>query len=258
MHYQNILLENREGTAILTINRPEARNSLDPQTWSELKDAINCCKDDLGAKVVIITGAGGKAFASGADIKAFAKRTVLDMMNSEANDILFHLTNMPKPTIAAIEGFALGGGNELGMACDIRIAGRGAKFGQPEVKLGLIASAGGTQRLQKLVGVGKAKQLLFTGTIISAEEAERIGLVEQVVEDGTALEAALDMAETIKANGPLAVRLTKMSINLGGSVDLRSGLYVEKYLQALAFTTEDKEEGISSFIEKRPPKFKGQ
>lgn len=258
MQYRNILLENRNGTAILTINRPEARNSLDPQTWAELKDAVNACKDDASVKVVIITGAGGKAFASGADIKAFTKRTVLDMMQSEANDILFQLTNMPKAVIAAIEGYALGGGNELGMACDIRIAAKNAKFGQPEVKLGLIASAGGTQRLQKLVGVGKAKELLFTGEFITAEEAERIGLVERVVEDGTALEAALAMAEKIKANGPLAIGLTKMAVNLGGNVDLRSGLYMEKYLQALAFTTEDKQEGIASFIEKRPPQFKGQ
>jgi enoyl-CoA hydratase len=234
------------------------RNSLDLLTWKELSSAFSALKNDAEAQVIVITGVGGKAFASGADIRTFQKRTVTDMMDSEANDILHLLTNLPKPVIAAIDGYALGAGNELAMACDIRIASKRSKFGQPEVKLGIIASAGGTQRLQRLVGTGKAKQLLFTGEIITAEEAERIGLVEMVVEDGEVLNAALNLAGKILTNGPLAVGLTKMAVNMGSEMDLRSGLYLERYFQALACSTEDKKEGVSAFLEKRPPVFHGR
>jgi enoyl-CoA hydratase len=256
--YGNINIENRNGTAILTINRPEVRNALDRQTWEELRSAFFAFKNDLDIQAIVITGAGGKAFASGADIRSFTERKVTDMMNSDTNDILHFLSNLPKPVIAAIDGYSLGGGNELALACDIRVATRRSKFGQPEVKLGIIASSGGTQRLQRLVGSGRAKQLLFTGDIITAEEAERIGLVEILVDDGEALNAALALADKIKANGPLAVELTKMAVNIGSDVDLRSGLYLERYFQALAFATRDREEGVRAFLEKRRPAFKGE
>ena len=209
------------------------------------------------AHVIILTGAGGKAFASGADIKALNARTVSEQMNSEVNDILYEITMHKKPVIAAVDGYALGGGCELAMACDIRIATKKSKFGQPEVNLGIIPGGGGTQRLQRLVGIGKAKELIFTGDIISAEEAERIGLIEKVVEDGTVLEAAIEMAKKIKAKGPVAITLAKQAINVGANTDLYSGLCFERYSQAIAFSTADKAEGTLAFIEKRPAQFKG-
>ena len=209
------------------------------------------------AHVIILTGAGGKAYASGADIKALNARTVSEQMNSEVNDILYEITMHKKPVIAAVDGYALGGGCELAMACDIRIATKKSKFGQPEVNLGIIPGGGGTQRLQRLVGIGKAKELIFTGDIISAEEAERIGLIEKVVEDGTVLEAAIEMAKKIKAKGPVAITLAKQAINVGANTDLYSGLCFERYSQAIAFSTADKAEGTLAFIEKRPAQFKG-
>ena len=178
-------------------------------------------------------------------------------MNSEVNDILYEITMHKKPVIAAVDGYALGGGCELAMACDIRIATKKSKFGQPEVNLGIIPGGGGTQRLQRLVGIGKAKELIFTGDIISAEEAERIGLIEKVVEDGAVLEAAIEMAKKIKAKGPVAVTLAKQAINVGANTDLYSGLCFERYSQAIAFSTADKAEGTLAFIEKRPAQFKG-
>ena len=258
MEYKNIKIEIENGIAIMTIDRPEVRNALDYVTWDEIRAGMRELKQSDDVCVIILTGAGGKAFASGADIKSLQSRTVKEQMNSEVNDILYEISILNKPVIAAVDGFALGGGCELSMACDIRIATKKSKFGQPEVNLGIIPGGGGTQRLQRLVGIGKAKQLIFTGEIISAEEAERIGLVQQVVDDGTVLEAAKEMAEKIKAKGPLAITLAKMAINVGANTDLYSGLYFERYAQAVAFSTEDKAEGTAAFLEKRPPQFKGK
>ena len=257
MAYQNIQLEINDGIAVLTLNRPEVRNALDYVTWDEIRAGMRELRFNDDAHVIILTGAGGKAFASGADIKALNARTVSEQMNSEVNDILYEITMHKKPVIAAVDGYALGGGCELAMACDIRIATKKSKFGQPEVNLGIIPGGGGTQRLQRLVGIGKAKELIFTGDIISAEEAERIGLIEKVVEDGAVLEAAIEMAKKIKAKGPVAVTLAKQAINVGANTDLYSGLCFERYSQAIAFSTADKAEGTLAFIEKRPAQFKG-
>ena len=257
MAYQNIKIEINDGIAILTLNRPEVRNALDYVTWDEIRAGMRELRFNDDAHVIILTGAGGKAFASGADIKALNARTVSEQMNSEVNDILYEITKHKKPVIAAVDGYALGGGCELAMACDIRIATKKSKFGQPEVNLGIIPGGGGTQRLQRLVGIGKAKELIFTGDIISAEEAERIGLIEKVVEDGAVLEAAIEMAKKIKAKGPVAVTLAKQAINVGANTDLYSGLCFERYSQAIAFSTADKAEGTLAFIEKRPAQFKG-
>ena len=257
MAYQNIKIEINDGIAVLTLNRPEVRNALDYVTWDEIRAGMRELRFNDDAHVIILTGAGGKAFASGADIKALNARTVSEQMNSEVNDILYEITMHKKPVIAAVDGYALGGGCELAMACDIRIATKKSKFGQPEVNLGIIPGGGGTQRLQRLVGIGKAKELIFTGDIISAEEAERIGLVEKVVEDGTVLEAAIEMAKKIKAKGPVAITLAKQAINVGANTDLYSGLCFERYSQAIAFSTADKAEGTLAFIEKRPAQFKG-
>ena len=257
MAYQNIKIEINDGIAVLTLNRPEVRNALDYVTWDEIRAGMRELRFNDDAHVIILTGAGGKAFASGADIKALNARTVSEQMNSEVNDILYEITMHKKPVIAAVDGYALGGGCELAMACDIRIATKKSKFGQPEVNLGIIPGGGGTQRLQRLVGIGKAKELIFTGDIISAEEAERIGLIEKVVEDGTVLEAAIEMAKRIKAKGPVAITLAKQAINVGANTDLYSGLCFERYSQAIAFSTADKAEGTLAFIEKRPAQFKG-
>ena len=257
MAYQNIKIEINDGIAVLTLNRPEVRNALDYVTWDEIRAGMRELRFNDDAHVIILTGAGGKAFASGADIKALNARTVSEQMNSEVNDILYEITMHKKPVIAAVDGYALGGGCELAMACDIRIATKKSKFGQPEVNLGIIPGGGGTQRLQRLVGIGKAKELIFTGDIISAEEAERIGLIEKVVEDGTVLEAAIEMAKKIKAKGPVAITLAKQAINVGANTDMYSGLCFERYSQAIAFSTADKAEGTLAFIEKRPAQFKG-
>lgn len=258
MRYHNILVEAGDGVGVLTINRPEVRNALDYPTWDEIRTGMRELRQNAEVKVIVLTGAGGKAFASGADIGSLQRRTVSEQMNSEVNDILYEISMIGKPVIAAVDGFALGGGCELAMACDIRVATRRSRFGQPEVNLGIIPGGGGTQRLQRLVGIGKAKELIFTGDVIPAGEAERIGLVQKVVEDGKALEAALEMADKIKAKGPVAVSLAKLSISVGANTDLYSGLYFERCAQTIAFATEDKREGTAAFLEKRPARFTGK
>jgi enoyl-CoA hydratase len=260
MAYQNILVEIEDGIGVLTINRPEVRNALDYPTWSELHAAVREFGENDAVKVVILTGAGGKAFASGADIRALQVRTPMEQLNSVLMETLGAITNLSKPVIAAVDGYALGGGCELSMACDIRVATKKSKFGQPEVNLAIIPACGGTQRLQRLVGIGKAKELIFTGDIISAEEAERIGLVQKVVEDGegSVLAAAKEMAGKIKTKGPVAVSLAKLAINVGANTDLQSGLYLERCCQAFAFSTDDKKEGVTAFLEKRPANFQGK
>lgn len=259
MSYKNIILEKDGHIALITLNRPEVRNALDPQTWAEVRGAIRECRFDQDVRVVIITGAGGKAFASGADIRSLRDRETLEVLKGEAQESLNDIENLEKPVIAAIDGFALGGGCELAMACDIRIATERSRLGQPEVNLGIIPGAGGTQRLQRLVGMGKAKELIFTGEIISAREAKEIGLVNQVVErPEDLLPAAREMAGKIMAKGPVAVGLAKMAINLGANTDINSGLLFEKFAQTIAFSTGDRIEGTTAFLEKRKPDFKGK
>lgn len=259
MDYQDILLEKDGHLALLTLNRPEVRNALNPNTWAELRSAIRQFRFDKDIRVVIITGAGGKAFASGADIRPLKERATLDALKSESQETLNDIENFDRPVIAAIDGFALGGGCELAMACDIRIATRRSKLGLPEVNLGIIPGVGGTQRLPRLVGLGKAKELIFTGEIISADEAKGIGLVNKVVaEPEELLPAAREMAQKIARKGPVAVSLAKMAINVGSNTDISSGLLFEKLAITLSFSTEDRKEGINAFLEKRKPDFKGK
>ena len=259
MNYENILMQIDAGIVLLTLNRPEKRNALDPKTWEEIQKAVKQCRADKQVKVLIITGAGGKAFASGADINALRQRKTLETLESISQDVLNDIENLSKPVIAAIDGFALGGGCELAMACDIRIATERSKLGQPEVNLGLIPGAGGTQRLQRLVGIGKAKELIFTGDIIGADEAKTIGLVNQVVENpDDLLPKAREMAHKICAKGPVAVAMSKAAINVGANTDIYSGLMFEKFAQTIAFSTQDRIEGTSAFLEKRKPDFKGE
>lgn len=259
MEYKNLLLEKDGKIAVITLNRPEVRNALDPQTWAEIRGAIRECRFAKDVRVVIITGAGGKAFASGADIRSLNEREALEVLKGEAQESLNDIENLDKPVIAAIDGFALGGGCELALSCDIRIATSRSKFGQPEVNLGIIPGAGGTQRLQRIVGIGKAKELIFTGDIISALEAGEIGLVNKVVEaPEDLLPAAKETAQKIIARGPVAVSLAKAAINIGANTDIYSGLLFEKYAQTIAFSTEDRIEGTAAFLEKRAADFKGK
>ncbi len=258
MTYTNILITKDSGVAIITINRPEVRNALDPATFAELRSAAREIRFDDTVNVAIITGAGGKAFASGADIKALRERKSLDQLKSEAQDSMNEIDMLEKPTIAAIDGFALGAGCELAMACDLRIATTRSKLGLPEVNLGIIPGAGGTQRLQRLIGISKAKQLIFTGEIISAESALQIGLVNYVVEPEQLMSSARELAGKIVSKGPVAVRLAKIAMNVGANTDLRSGLLVERFAQTIAFGTADRIEGTSAFLEKRKPIFKGE
>jgi enoyl-CoA hydratase len=259
MDYQNLLVKKHDGFCQITINRPEKRNALDTRTWHELREAFRDIRRGQHTQTVILTSSGGKAFASGADIQVLKERTNLETLESETHEILNLIENFPGPVIAAIDGFALGGGCELAMACDIRIATRQSKLGQPEVGLGLIPGGGGTQRLQRLVGIAKAKELIFTGESISAEEACRIGLVNKVVESGEELmSAAMQMADKIGTRGPVAVSLAKLAINAGHNVDIHSGLLLEKLAQSVAFSTQDRIEGTCAFLEKRKPEFKGK
>lgn len=259
MKFENVLYEVKDGILYLTLNRPEVRNALSPEMWNDLRTATQCAREDDSVKVIVVSGAGDKALASGADIKEIHDRDYLKMLLATASVALKELEDLYKPVICAVNGYALGGGCELAMACDIRIATARSKFGQPEVGLGIMPGAGGTQRLARLVGIAKAKELIFTGKIIKAQEACAIGLVNQVTEDDreALMQAAKDMAEMIMAKGPMAVSLAKMCINLGHETDINTGLMLERLAQTIAFSTEDRKEGTAAFLEKRTADFKG-
>ncbi len=259
MEFKNIIFNKTNHICTITLNRPEVYNAIDSRTWQEIRTAFENAGSDRAVRTVILTGSGGKAFASGADVRMLNKRTVLETIHHEVQPALSLIENLEKPVIAAIDGFALGGGCELAMACDIRIATLKSKFGQPEVGLGIIPGGGGTQRLQRLVGIGKAKELIFTGDIITAEEALQIGLVNKIVSiSSDLLPAAQKMAEKINSKGPIALLLAKTAINTGSNLDMNSGLMVEKLAQAVAFSTQDRLEGTRAFLEKRQPEYKGE
>lgn len=258
MGYKNLLLERRDAVAWLTVNRPEVRNALNPETWRELDRAIAEVAADDEVRALVITGAGDRAFVAGADIQHLSERDMLNVLRESYQDILGRLESLRKPVVAAINGFALGGGCELAMACDIRIAAESAKLGQPEVNLGILPGAGGTQRLLRLVGFGKAKELIMTGDIIDAQEAWRIGLVNKVVPDEQLLEAAEETVGKILSKGPLAVEFAKQALHVGMNVDLQSGLAFERMAQAVLFSTEDRIEGTTAFLQKRKPDFQGR
>lgn len=257
--FENILYELQDGILYLTLNRPEARNALTPEMWRDLSAAVGYAREDDAVRVVIISGAGDKALASGADIREIHDRNYLKMLLGVAPKALKELEDLYKPVICAINGYALGGGCELAMACDIRIATERSRFGQPEVNLSIIPGAGGTQRLSRLVGLGRAKELIYTGKIITARQAEAMGLVNQVTGDERAdlMAAAQEMACQIMKKGPVAITMAKMAINLGHETDINTGLMIERLAQTIAFSTEDRKEGTAAFLEKRPAQFKG-
>jgi enoyl-CoA hydratase len=256
--YKNLTVEKKDSTLIVTINRERALNALDKETIAELQQLFSYHWTDDSVAAVIITGAG-KAFVAGADITELADLDVRSGTQTAANGLYLMKTiqNFPKPVIAAVNGFALGGGCELALACDIRLASEKAKFGQPEVNLGIIPGYGGTQRLSRLVGRGKAMQLICTGEVIKAAEAYRIGLVEEVYPPEELMNKALEMATTIAAKGPLAIVMAKECINRGLDVNLTAGCDLEKANFGSICGTGDKNEGMEAFLEKRAPKFTG-
>ncbi|UOF91624.1 enoyl-CoA hydratase-related protein [Fodinisporobacter ferrooxydans] len=258
MSENNYVLFDREGQiAILTFNRPKALNALNRELLQELDQILDQIAQNDEIRCVIVTGAGEKSFVAGADIKEMQAYSVMEAraLALFGQSVCTKLERLPKPTIAAVNGFALGGGCELAMACDIRIAAAHAKFGQPEVKLGITAGYGGTQRLPRLVGSGIAKEILFTGDMISAERALSIGLVNHVVEKEELLNFSRSMAERICKQSKCAVGLSKQAVNEGTQMDLDRGLKYEAEMFALSFSVDEHAEGFQAFIEKRSPKF---
>ena len=260
MSYKNILSEIKNKIAYITINRPDKLNALNSETFSELHDAFTKANEDHGVIGVILTGSGEKAFVAGADITELAVQTPVTAkefaLRSEV--VLCYIERMSKPVIAAVNGFALGGGCELSMACHMRVASESAKFGQPEVNLGLIAGNGGTQRLPRLVGKGRAIELLCTGDMISAEEAYRIGLVNKITKKEELIPACEKILNTVASKAPVAVKLTLEAVQSGMEMTLAEGLNFEANLFGLVFSSDDMKEGTKAFIEKRKAEFKGK
>ncbi len=256
--YKNLRFETINGVGILTMNRPSALNALNRETLEELSDVLQALEAHSEIHVLIITGAG-KAFIAGADIKEMLPMSALEGREWSAfgQAIFTRLEQLSKPVIAAINGFALGGGCELAMACDIRIASENAKFGQPEVSLGIIPGFAGTQRLPRIVGEGNAKELIYTGDIIDAQEAYRIGLVNKLVSADELMAKAMAMAEKIMQKSPSAIKLAKAAIHHGLNADLETGEHYEASLFGVIFSTADKKEGMTAFVEKRKAVFVG-
>ena len=256
----NVLYEKRNGIAYVTLNRPKVLNALNTPTWKDLRAAFEDARDDAAVRGAILTGAGGKAFIAGADISELAHASAIDAERSSriGQEVLDLVENLGKPVIAAINGFALGGGCETAMACTIRVAVEHAKFGQPEVKLGLLPGGGGTQRLPRLVGKGRALQLILSGGMISAQEAWRIGLVNEVVAAADLIPRAEAILNEIAANAPVAVKYSLEAVNKGMDTSQGEGFALEASYFGLCAGTEDKKEGTSAFLEKRAPRFRGQ
>lgn len=258
--YSTIVVEIKTRIAYVTINRPDKLNALNAQAKAELKQAFESIKSDSNVDVVVLTGAGEKAFVAGTDIKELTElSTESGKVFSEGGQSVFNLIeNLGKPVIAAVNGYALGGGMELALACHIRIASENAKFGQPEVNLGIIPGYGGTQRLARLVGKGRAMELILTGDQIDAQEAYRIGLVNKVVPQVELMKTAEAVAQKILSKGQLAVRFALKAVNMTAETNLTDGQALEASLFGLCCGTEDFKEGTKAFLEKRKPEFKSK
>lgn len=257
--YETITVDVRGAVAILTINRPDKLNALNIQVHTEGVAALDELKRDDSVRVLVITGAGEKSFIAGADISEFADKTPVTQRGLFNERTFFNsIDNFPKPVIAMVNGFCLGGGNELALACDIRIASENARFSQPEINLGIMCGGGGTQRLTHLIGEGRAMEMVLTGDMIDAETAHRFGLVNHVY-PGAELEAkTLELADKIAEKAPIALQLTKEAVKFASRSNLDEGLRREVDLFAICFSTEDKAEGVAAFLEKRKPNFKGK
>jgi enoyl-CoA hydratase len=258
-NYETILVEKHGSVAILTINRPDKLNALGSKVHAESVQTLEILRKDDEVRVLIITGSGEKSFIAGADISEFKGQTPHTQRNTFYEKTLFNsLDAFPKPVIAMINGFCLGGGCEVALACDIRIASEKARFGQPEINLGIIPGGGGTQRLTKLVGEGKSMEMILTGDMIDANTALNIGLVNHVYSSEELEAKTLEMANKIAEKSPIALQLAKEAVKLASKSNLDEGLRREVDLFAICFSTEDKKEGVAAFLEKRKPVFKGK
>jgi enoyl-CoA hydratase/carnithine racemase len=257
---ENVVYEKKGPIAYVTLNRPKVMNALNKETINELRAAFDDAREDSVVHGVILTGGGEKAFAAGADIAEIANNTAVEAEEGtrRGQALTDLIENLGKPVIAAVNGFALGGGCELAMACSIRIAAESAKFGQPEVKLGVMPGYGGTQRMPRLIGRGRALKLILSGDIIDAAEAYRIGLVDELVPGVALIERAETILKKIVANAPLSVKYALEAVNKGLETSVAEGLLIEASLFAVCASTDDKKEGTSAFLEKRAPKFQGK
>ncbi len=260
MSYENLIFEKRDLIGFITFNRPKVLNALNRKTMQELGELLASVREDDEVRALILTGAGEKAFVAGADIAELAVQTPTSGKEKAAfgQGVLLRLESLGKPSIAAINGFALGGGCELALACSIRLASKTAKIGQPEVKLGIMTGYGGSQRITRLCGKGVAMELCLTGDMISADEAYRIGLVNHVYEPADLLPAAVELAKKIVANPPHSIKYTMEAVTRGAEMPLAEGQYLETALFGLCAATEDMREGTRAFLEKRPAKFQGK
>ena len=260
LNLANVLYETKGAIAYVTVNRPKVLNALNTPTWSDLRRAFEQVRDDAAIRGAILTGAGNKAFIAGADISELAKVTAFEAEQSSrfGQEVLDLIENSGKPVIAAVNGFALGGGCETAMACTLRLAVETAKFGQPEVALGLIPGGGGTQRLPRLVGKGRALQLILSGDMISAQEAYRIGLVNEIVPATDLIARAEAILTKIASNAPIAIKFALEAANKGMDTSQGEGLLLEASYFGLCAATDDKREGTSAFLEKRAPQFHGR
>lgn len=258
-NYETILVEKREWVAVLTINRPDKLNALNSKVHSEGVAALDELKKDDSIRVLIITGAGSKSFIAGADISEFEGKTPVTQRSNFHEQTLFNsIDSFPKPVIAMINGFCLGGGCELALACDIRLASENSRLGQPEINLGIIPGGGGTQRLTRLVGEGKAMEMILTGDMINAQTALDLGLVNQVYAPEELEPKTFELANKIAEKSPIALQMAKEAVKLASRSNLDEGLRREVDLFAICFSTEDKAEGVAAFLEKRKPVFKGK
>ena len=257
---ENVKLDKKNSIAYVTIDRPKVLNALNMATMQELGQVFSELKEDKQIRVVILTGGGEKSFVAGADINELAKNNAVDAKayTHKGQAVLDLIENLGKPVIACINGFALGGGCEIAMACTMRLASENAKLGQPEVKLGIIPGYGGTQRLPRLVGTGLAMQILLTGEMISAQEAHRIGLVNEVLSADRLIPRAEEIADKIVAMSPLAIQYCMEAVNQGLNMTLQEGLFLEATLFSVCCATEDKKEGTTAFLEKRAARFQGK
>jgi enoyl-CoA hydratase len=258
--YKTLIYEKKDNIGLLTINRPEKMNAISRELTSELRQLLDEIESDEELRVLVITGAGDKAFVAGADVNEIVDREAKmgRRVSKERQEIFSRIENLHVPSIAAVNGYALGGGLELALACSIRICSEKAQFGAPEVKLGIIPGDGGTQRLPRLVGLGRAMEMILTGDFIDAQEACRIGLVNRVVPPEKLMSAAMELAQKIASRPPLAVRYAKEAVNRSQEGATGSGFALESFLHALCCTTEDKKEGVAAFLEKRKGEFKGK
>lgn len=261
MESKDVIFTVKDGIATIVVNRPEKRNALNLAVRRKLIEILEAVKKDETVRVLIITGAGEKAFIAGADLKELKDWNAIQMLkyiDTYGQKLYTEFERLPIPTIAMINGYCLGGGCELAMACDIRIASPGAKFGLPELRHGVIPGGGGTQRLVRLIGLGRAKELVLTGRFINAKEAERIGLINQIVPKNRIEDYVNNLAQEIISQGPIAIKMAKIALNeaVQGSLDI--GMRIEALSEAICYSTQDKKEGFYAFLEKRKPHFKNE